>query len=181
MEYVESPSVVTGPQPRVFLGGGITGCEDWQDVVRRKLENEKKGTLVNPRQAVWPDDHTQTVKDQIAWEFQNLHASNVVSMWFCKASVQPIGMFELGALLTRFRNKDMSLRVLVLGVHPDYVRKFDIGAQVELVMSSVGAHARKRFLQSDNLEDHIKNIGVALKMSSKMNAASVLAEERRTL
>ncbi len=177
MDYCEAPTTVDGPQPRVFLGGGIMGCEDWQSAARQELAEEKDMTLVNPRQAEWyPGDNPGIRKAQVAWEYKSLRKCNVCSMWFSNATLQPICMFELGVLLERFRVRDMSLRVLVLGVHPDYEREFDVNTQVDLVMRGVGSITRKRFLQSDCFVDHVANIKTAIKMSRKMSGGSIVGE-----
>lgn len=178
MEYYESPNAVEGSKPWVFMGGGITGCKNWQGKLRQKLSRFKQGTLVNPRRKKAPRSKS-AIAAQIVWERQHLHRCNVVSIWFSKDNIQPICWFELGTLLTRFLYRDPALRVLCLGVDPKYERKDEVNIQVDLALETVGSHARKRFFKCDSLGCHAEHIKQAVVMAAKMNASTIIGEGRR--
>lgn len=130
MEYVEACGDYRAmPHPWVFLAGGITGCPDWQGEVVRALRGVRYGTLMNPRREDFPmGDQAEGVR-QIEWERSALWAAHVVAFWFSEGpSVQPIALFELGAQLSR-RVYGRSPR-LVVGVHAEYSRRFDVQTQL---------------------------------------------------
>jgi hypothetical protein len=114
-------------RPQVFLGGGITGCPDWQRVAAYRLNDMgANAILFNPRRAVWPgvgSDGPET-REQIAWEVAKFRRSNVVSFWFPQETLCPITLMELGFQLA-------GRGVLVVGCHRDYQRRFDVESQVE--------------------------------------------------
>ena len=153
-DYVEAPHIIGSsarPGPLVFLAGGITGCPDWQTVARTELErHDGTGkphwpcTLLNPRRANFPMDDPTAAPEQIAWEFEALRDADIVLFWFCKETVQPIALFELGATMERHYyedNEDESDTPpekrwrgdkLVIGVEPGYPREPDVRLQTAL-------------------------------------------------
>ena len=137
MEYVECPKVwePLPDQPSVFLAGGITGCPDWQRELARELVLTNYAVL-NPRRKQFPIDNPAAAEEQITWEFRYLRKSHVVVFWFCKETIQPIALFELGAL-TQSRTRN-----ILIGVEPGYPREQDIYIQMKLlgrgVLSSLG-------------------------------------------
>ena len=131
MKYVEAfsehlPSSYT-PQPgevSLFLGGGITGCHDWQATLTRLLRNTDL-VLINPRRAIWPMDDPEASAKQIEWEYEHLQKATMIAFWFAPETLCPITLFEYGKWLVR--NKP-----LFVGCHPDYKRKLDVEVQTKL-------------------------------------------------
>lgn len=118
----------------VFLAGGITNCENWQDKVIKELEFEDV-TIFNPRQIAFDiTDKIATVK-QITWEYERLEKMDIFSIYFCGGeSDQPICMYELGRNILRMQNRfpnDWQRRIVV-SVESDYKRKEDVLVQLEL-------------------------------------------------
>ena len=66
----------------------------------------------------------ETARQQIVWEFENLKSAKVVLFWFPNAETI-ITFLELGKELARKSR-------IVVGVDPDYNRRFDIETQVHL-------------------------------------------------
>lgn len=128
------------PDPAIFLAGGITGCPDWQSQVKHMLADRSSGyfddyTLFNPRRAVFPMDDPTAAEEQIMWEYQALRDADIVLFWFCKETVQPIVLLELGATMERLRLERMlpeenSYRqAILIGVEEGYSRKQDVFLQ----------------------------------------------------
>jgi hypothetical protein len=120
----------------LFLGGGITGCGDWQSEFISKLSpscDEKhksnphfKLSLINPRRPDWNIHDPEISRKQIEWEYERIGTSFARLFWFCGETLCPITLFELGKCCT-----DRS-RYLFVGCHPDYKRKFDVFHQMRL-------------------------------------------------
>ncbi len=118
----------------VFLAGGITNCENWQDKVMKELAFEDV-TVFNPRQVAFDiTDKIATIK-QITWEYDRLEKMDIFSMYFCGGeSDQPICMYELGRNILRMQNRfpsDWEKRIVV-SVESDYKRKEDVLVQLKL-------------------------------------------------
>ena len=144
------PLVVRGsptpsPRPWIFLAGGITDCEDWQQIVREDLQGREglNATLINPRRKDFPIHDPNASQEQIAWEKHQLDQADVVSYWFDDGTVQPIVLLELG----RFMDTD---KPIVVGADPRYARRQDVEIQLGL--------ARPGLPIADSLEGHIENI-----------------------
>lgn len=128
MEYVECPKdwEPLPNQPSVFLAGGITGCPDWQKELARELVLTNYAVL-NPRRKQFPIDNHAAAEQQITWEFRYMRKADVLVFWFCKESIQPIALFELGAMAqSRTAN-------ILIGVEPGYPREQDIYLQMKLL------------------------------------------------
>ncbi len=129
MHYIEAP----GETNRVdltfylslFLAGGITGCPDWQ---KEAVEELKDCDIVvfNPRRANFPIGNSNAAKRQIAWEYDKLKRSDLISFWFPKETICPIVLYELGAW-------SKTNKAIVVGVHPEYTRRRDVEIQMSLV------------------------------------------------
>jgi len=152
--YVEAPHIIASsarPGPLVFLAGGITGCPDWQHEARIELERDDGTgkplhpcTILNPRRADFPMADPMAAAEQIAWEYDALRDADIVLFWFCKETVQPIVLFELGATMERHYyedDEDESDTPLekrwggdkcVIGVEEGYARVQDVQLQVAL-------------------------------------------------
>ena len=102
--------------------------------------------VLNPRRKNFPIDNPNAAEAQIQWEFEHLRKASIISFWFCKETIQPIALFELGAWSN---DKDS---VVVIGVEPGYIREQDICIQMELL-------GHRRILSS--LEDLANEIKLA--------------------
>ena len=148
MDYIEAPEYLDFyPTPSIFLGGGITGCPDWQTQMV-KLLNDEQGMLFNPRRANFDVNQEGVAKEQIKWEFDHLWKSDIVIFWFCKETVQPIVLLELGARLAHFvldeknsepASEDITFGQIVpkcpdilIGIEKGYEREEDVLIQSEL-------------------------------------------------
>jgi len=132
MKYVEAPNRVDSRKQgeiRVFLGGGITNCPDWQAELKAELKDDEL-TLVNPRRARFPMDRSDAAREQIVWEHARLEDADVILFWFPKETLCPITLYELGAW-------SRSSKSLVVGCHPGYERKFDVEVQTELARPEI--------------------------------------------
>ena len=79
---------------------------------------------LNPRRDEIISAIGETARQQITWEFDNLKSAKVILFWFPNAETV-ITFLELGKELARKSN-------IVVGVDPDYNRRFDIETQVHL-------------------------------------------------
>ena len=109
--------------PDIFLAGGVTYSPNWQKEALEMLVDT--GLVVaNPRRDEIISAIGETARRQIIWEFENLKSAKVVLFWFPNAETI-ITFLELGKELARKSN-------IVVGVDPDYNRRFDIETQVHL-------------------------------------------------
>ena len=120
--------VITAPEPlkegkSLFLGGGITGCWDWQSVMLEGLKNLDI-LVFNPRRNFAPQD----AEEQICWEIHALKAAKAISFWFSHETIQPITLFELG----RWTAKIAEGKPVFVGVDPGYERRKDIEIQLRV-------------------------------------------------
>ncbi len=164
MQYLESPNEMPDPvtpQPWVFLAGGITGCPDWQKTIRESLADIDDGTLINPRRENFPMEDKAAGLVQIKWEFEMLWDwTDIFTMWFCKETIGPICLYELGAHLARCANAMRSgspipFQQVVIGFAPGYERAYDVVAQTSLILGD-------RFPFGLSLNQHVANIREAV-------------------
>jgi hypothetical protein len=127
MIYVEAPNKgpVGGTIPSLFLAGAITGAPQWQDELVKDLENLNL-VVYNPRRKNFPIHDPSAAAAQIKWEFDNLRKASMISFWFCKETMGPIVLFELGAHL-------MTPKPIVIGMDPGYQRRQDVEIQTKLI------------------------------------------------
>jgi hypothetical protein len=171
--YTEAPEQsYTSYRPNVFLAGGITGCSNWQKEIAADLCPDTKrslhdqcctstgnhawpGTLFNPRRENFPMHDPKAAEAQIRWEHERLWKSDIIAIWFCKETLCPICLFELGSHLTRlklalhplhFNGGDFQPRltiayppppVLIIGIEPGYAREADVAIQTRLVDENI--------------------------------------------
>ena len=109
--------------PDIFLAGGVTYSPNWQKEALEMLAGTDL-TVANPRRDEIISAIGETARQQIIWEFENLKSAKVVLFWFPNAETI-ITFLELGKELARESN-------IVVGVDPDYNRRFDIETQVHL-------------------------------------------------
>ncbi len=113
----------------LFLAGGITGCPDWQQSMKQLLSDTDL-ILLNPRRADFPIHDPNAAREQIAWEHNHLRKADAILFWFCKETIQPIVLYELGAWTTIDKP-------IFIGVHLEYQRRQDVEIQTELVRPEV--------------------------------------------
>lgn len=131
MIYIESPMQWTwkdGTQG-IFLAGGITGCPDWQQDMRLRL-NDTNLTLLNPRRRDFPIGDPDAARSQIEWEYEHLRKASGILFWFCAETLNPIVLYELGAW-------SMTDKPIFVGAHPDYKRIADVKIQTRLARPDV--------------------------------------------
>lgn len=131
MRYVEAPVAWDGLDGQgLFMAGGITGCPDWQQQLRRLLFGVQGFVLLNPRQANFPIDDPHAAPAQIRWEFDHFRMASAALFWFPKETLCPIVLYELGGWTVR-------LSTMWIGVHPQYQRRQDVEIQTRLARPSV--------------------------------------------
>jgi hypothetical protein len=120
--------LVTAPHPftlaDVFLAGGISGTDNWQDTAIDMLAPTDH-IVVNPRRRTPMVSEGDEAAAQIAWEYNAIRKCDWVLFWFPPETLCPIALFELGATLERTSN-------VTIGCHPEYKRRFDVIEQVNL-------------------------------------------------
>lgn len=107
----------------LFLGGGISGCDNWQKEMI-KLLDPANVIVLNPRRDDFDITDKELAAKQIAWEHKHLRIASVHLFWFPCETLCPITLLELG--------KNMDAPCLFVGAHPDYKRRFDIVEQLRL-------------------------------------------------
>ncbi len=134
LRYIEAPARYDGEAASLFLGGGITGCPNWQ--MRAVLQLDAIGSpavVLNPRRKSYPAGQAEAAREQIAWEYEHLRIADVILFWFCADTVQPIALYELGAHAARGTR-------LAVGAHPHYPRRLDVVEQLRHVRPDVTVH-----------------------------------------
>lgn len=110
---------------KIFIAGGITNCRDWQKDFIEKIGDYPDLVLFNPRREGYIPSNGVEAVDQISWEYQSLYHSDLVVFWFCKETLCPITLFELGKMLGQRKN-------VIVGSDPEYARLFDLNVQLRL-------------------------------------------------
>lgn len=135
MQYIEAlTEYEPGPLPSVFLGGGITGCPDWQRELVALLQ-DLPVALLNPRRANFPISDPTAAPKQIEWEHRHLRKADAIAFWFPCETLCPITLYELGAW-SMYRD-ERGPKPLFIGVHPNYQRCKDVEIQTHLVRPEV--------------------------------------------
>lgn len=124
MIYVEAPHKVEVSKKSIFLAGGITDCPDWQKKVVEKIK-DLDIVIYNPRRANFDVSDPNALKMQIEWEHEMLKKADVISFWFCKETIQPITLYELGA-------HTVTSKPLIIGMDKGYERRDDVEIQTKL-------------------------------------------------
>lgn len=136
MNLIECPNTanLSKEDVRVFLGGGISNCPDWQaEMIGRFVDMDSKFTLMNPRRASFDVSSVADSDFQIEWEYFHLSAADAVIFWFPYNTLCPITLYELGV------HAAMDTTIFV-GCHPAYPRKFDVEKQLSLIRPDVTVH-----------------------------------------
>lgn len=129
MKYIESPEVYIGTKKSLFLAGGITNCPDWQELMRKALKDIDI-VLLNPRRYDFPIGDPNAAEAQIKWEYNHLRKASMILFWFPKETLCPIVLYELGAW-------SMTMKILFVGVHPEYKRRQDVEIQTKFVRPEI--------------------------------------------
>lgn len=133
-------SSMDDPRKIIFLAGGITGCNNWQQDVIERLKHSidsDKYCIANPRRDDFPiNGGVVAAFDQIYWEFHALEECDIFSMYFAGSeSDQPICMYELGRNVVRMKEKfpqSWKHRIIV-SIEDGYKRKNDVNIQLCLL------------------------------------------------
>lgn len=156
----------------VFLAGGITGCPNWQKKVLERIKSFENSPakdafdhliIFNPRR-----DHFDALKDdaneQIEWEFKYLNRIDIFSMYFCKDTIQPICLYELGRYIEVMKRRfpgDYRKRVLI-SVDPKYERAVDVVIQANLALEyDENPEDMNLWLYTSSYEHHADSIVTA--------------------
>ena len=134
MIYVEAPQEIVHVEhgPKLFLAGGITGCPDWQKIMKQELNNEEV-TIINPRRENFPIHDPNAALAQITWEFEMLRKADMISFWFPSETICPIVLYELGQW-------NMTDKKIIVGCAPGYTRLQDVEIQTNLARPEVQIH-----------------------------------------
>jgi hypothetical protein len=125
----------------VFLAGGITNCQEWQNKIINILKNEDDNLIIfNPRRKYFPINDPTASFEQIKWEFNYLEQCDIFSMYFdgTKQSDQPICFYELGRNIERMKQKfykDWFNRITI-SVDTNFKRYKDVIIQTMLATDS---------------------------------------------
>lgn len=109
---------------KIFLAGGITNCPNWQSLMIEYLTDEN-AVLFNPRRDDWPIDDPHASEAQIKWEYKYMEKADAISFWFCKETLCPITLLELGKALKGYKD-------VFIGCDQEYARKLDVVVQTRL-------------------------------------------------
>ncbi len=117
----------------VFLAGGITNCEDWQNKVidclkRYPAKDTEHLVIFNPRRSEWPSNgDTDEIRRQIHWEAEYIRKCDIFSMYFTntKDSDQPICFYELGRYTQNGRD--------IISYQEGFKRALDVDIQMEIL------------------------------------------------
>jgi len=136
-KYFEAPHTYD-PRPgelTLFLGGGISGCPDWQSSVFSELRPKCPHLVIyNPRREKFDVMEPSQSKIQILWEHKCLRQSKAIMFWFPSETLCPITLYELGAWTILSKTTGTKLFV---ACHPNYARIEDVRIQTQLVDESI--------------------------------------------
>jgi hypothetical protein len=111
----------------VFMAGGISGTPDWQSEylsLAQKSPHLHEVQFFNPRRPNFDVKDPAMSDAQIKWEQYAMSISDLITFWFSPETTCPITLFELGCQLSRGDAE------IIVGIHPDYVRKMDLKLQI---------------------------------------------------
>jgi hypothetical protein len=98
---------------KIFLAGSIEmgSAETWQDKIIDRFKDYDDIIFLNPRRDDWDSSWEQTVKnphffEQVNWETEALHSSDLVVFYFDPNTKSPITLLELG-MMAEFKSQDV--------------------------------------------------------------------------
>jgi hypothetical protein len=153
MKVITAPNkIIENNKPTIFLAGGITNCDEWQDKLIQILQPYDFAILLNPRRRNFPIHDKNAAQEQIEWEYNALNNADVFTMWFSASpvSVQPICMYEYGRHLA-IRQYKKELHKVVVGVEEGYLRKQDVYIQTKLIDTHIRINNNTLFICYINL------------------------------
>lgn len=154
MIHIKAPTVfqkTNDNQFQIFVAGGISNCPDWQtEFVQHFLEYDNSVILTNPRRYDFDTSKSEMSEEQIKWEFNQLHQSDLIVFYFPSETLCPITLYELGVMAGKHKN-------ILVSTHPDYARRFDVIQQLALL--------RPDLLVLESLDDLIR--ATKIKIESK--------------
>lgn len=124
MNYIEAPTEFPATGPSLFLAGGISDAENWQQQLLQLLP-QGDYTVLNPRRTLFSGDDPAAAVEQIEWEFRHIRRASVVAFWFPPQTLCPIALFELGAC-------SAAGAAIVVGTDANYARRDDVEVQLRL-------------------------------------------------
>ena len=140
MLYIEAPDTIKniGNRVSLFLAGGISNCSDWQAIIADKLKPLDL-IVFNPRRKNFDAKNKDIEREQIEWEHRHLMISSIVSFWFCKDTLCPITLFELGKMsaLVHTDGGQLPFKPIIVGMDPDYKRRIDLEIQLPLIRPDI--------------------------------------------
>lgn len=147
MRYIEAPEEYTyeehkylrSESERLFLAGGITGTQNWQNKVVEELQDIENLVVFNPRRENFPIDDPEAAFFQIRWEFEHFQKSTMILFWFPPETLCPIALYELGRW-TLPNTSPYPRPELFLGTDPNYKRRQDIEIQTSLARPATYVH-----------------------------------------
>lgn len=90
---------------KLFLAGSIEmgTAEKWQDKVCKELKDFENLLVFNPRRDDWDSSWIQSIEDkqfytQVSWEWEHIHAADIVLVCFDPNTKSPITLLELGVV-----------------------------------------------------------------------------------
>jgi hypothetical protein len=117
--------IINKTEPIIFIAGGISNCPDWQSELIAEMDS-CNFSIINPRRVGGLSKDGDEARTQINWEQKYLKLATTVIFWFPSESICPITLLELGQCLTRMHYEPLKV---IVGVHENYERKFDVFTQ----------------------------------------------------
>lgn len=153
MLYIEAPNriAINSNTPSLFVAGAITGAPEWQTEIIKEFKDLDM-IVYNPRGANFPINDPNAAYEQIKWEYDMLRKASMILFWFCKETMGPIVLYELGAW-------SMTNKPIVIGMDPGYSRRQDVEIQTMLVRPEI-----KIVYTLKTLADQVINLYNQLKM-----------------
>jgi hypothetical protein len=140
MRIVKAPEDVIKADGEItlFVAGGITDCPDWQaqffKLMKRELGKNFPIVLMSPRRDDFDVSNPDETVKQIKWEFDHLQPADIIVFWFCKETLCPIVLYELGVQMGRkLHYNGHGTPKIFIGVEKGYERAEDIAIQTQLV------------------------------------------------
>jgi len=150
MKHVECPEVYDGKGNSLFLGGGISGCRDWQTELVALLKDTNL-VLINPRRKEFNAEDKNLEEEQIKWEFEHLNKSKAILFWFPPETVCPITLYELGKI-------SKTDKPIFIGIDKNYSRKNDVMIQTKLIRPDVNiVWSLNELAEQIKLREDLKN------------------------